>query len=63
MGVLLPVSGIKNRGELVGADKLGGEEQIAIAVKKANKEMHDWINKELKNLGKETYLHKLCDTH
>ncbi|KMT21983.1 transporter substrate-binding domain-containing protein [Clostridium cylindrosporum] len=36
---------------------------IAPAVKKGNKELQDWINKELENLGKEKYLHTLYDKY
>nr|WP_265182915.1 transporter substrate-binding domain-containing protein [Bacillus gaemokensis] len=53
----------KNPGFHLLKDKLGGEEQIAIAVKKGNKEIYDWVNKELETLGKENYLHKLYETH
>ncbi|MGN4821598.1 transporter substrate-binding domain-containing protein [Bacillus cereus group sp. MYBK139-2] len=53
----------KNPGFHLLKDKLGGDDLIAIAVKKGNKEVHDWINKELEKLGKENFLHTLYDKH
>ncbi|BCD21586.1 amino acid ABC transporter substrate-binding protein [Bacillus cereus] len=53
----------KNPGFHLLKDKLGGDDLIAIAVKKDNKEVHDWINKELEKLGKENFLHTLYDKH
>lgn len=53
----------KNPGFHLLKDKLGGDDLIAIAVKKGNKEVHDWVNKELKKLGKENFLHTLYDKH
>ena len=53
----------KNPGFHLLKDKLGGDDLIAIAVKKDNKEMHDWVNKELEKLGKENFLHTLYDKH
>ncbi|MCH4570308.1 transporter substrate-binding domain-containing protein [Bacillus sp. ES1-5] len=53
----------KNPGFHLLKEKLGGDELIAIAVKKGNKEVHDWVNKELEKLGKENYLHTLYDKH
>ncbi len=32
-------------------------------MKKGNKEVHDWVNKELEKLGKENFLHTLYDKH
>ncbi len=53
----------KNPGFHLLKDKLGGDDLIAIAVKKGNKELHDWVNKELEKLGKENFLHTLYDKH
>ena len=53
----------KNPGFHLLKDKLGGDDLIAIAVKKGNKEVHDWVNKELEKLGKENFLHTLYDKH
>ncbi|AAU19779.1 transporter substrate-binding domain-containing protein [Bacillus cereus] len=53
----------KNPGFHLLKDKLGGDDLIAIAVKKGNKEIHDWVNKELEKLGKENFLHTLYDKH
>ncbi|MCU5068447.1 transporter substrate-binding domain-containing protein [Bacillus pacificus] len=53
----------KNPGFHLLKDKLGGDDLIAIAVKKGNKEVHDWVNKELEKLGKENFLHTLYGKH
>ncbi|QAA33089.1 cysteine ABC transporter substrate-binding protein [Clostridium manihotivorum] len=47
-----------NKGFTVGVPTLGSQDTIAPAVKKGNKELLDWINKELENLGKENFIHK-----
>ncbi len=43
--------------------KLEEPSPIAPAVKKGNKELLDWVNKELESLSKEKYLEKLYDLH
>lgn len=48
----------KNPGYTVGVTKLGSQDTIAPAVAKGNKELLDWINKELVTLGKENFVHK-----
>lgn len=48
----------ENAGYTVGISTLGGQDTIAPAVKKGNKELLDWINNELETLGKENYVHK-----
>ncbi|MBK1810199.1 cysteine ABC transporter substrate-binding protein [Clostridium sp. YIM B02505] len=47
-----------NKGFTVGVPTLGSQDTIAPAVKKGNKELLDWINKELENIGKENFVHK-----
>lgn len=47
-----------NPGFTVGVPSLGSQDTIAPAVKKGNKELLDWINKELETLGKENFIHK-----
>lgn len=51
----------ENAGFTVGVATLGGLDTIAPAVKKGNKELLDWINTELENLGKENFIHKAYD--
>lgn len=51
----------KNPGFSVGVTKFGGEDTIAPAVAKGNKELLDWINTELETLGKENFVHKAYD--
>lgn len=48
----------KNPGYTVGITKLGSQDTIAPAVTKGNKELLDWINNDLKSLGKENFVHK-----
>ncbi|NLP42773.1 MAG: transporter substrate-binding domain-containing protein [Veillonellaceae bacterium] len=48
----------ENPGYTVGISTLGNLDTIAPAVKKGNKELQDWINKELEALGKEKFMHK-----
>lgn len=50
-----------NPGFSVGIATLGGQDTIAPAVKKGNKELLDWINSELETLGKENFIHKAYD--
>lgn len=51
----------QNSGFTVGVPSLGGQDTIAPAVKKGNKELLDWINNELAALGKENFIHKAYD--
>lgn len=51
----------QNTGFSVGVPSLGGQDTIAPAVKKGNKELLDWINDELTALGKENFVHKAYD--
>lgn len=51
----------KNPGFSVTIPKFGGEDTIAPAVAKGNKELLDWINSELETLGKENFVHKAYD--
>ncbi|EPR10268.1 cysteine ABC transporter substrate-binding protein [Ruminiclostridium papyrosolvens] len=51
----------QNPGFTVGVPSLGGQDTIAPAVKKGNKELLDWINNELTALGKENFIHKAYD--
>lgn len=48
----------ENPGFTVGVASLGGQDTIAPAVAKGNKELLDWINNELASLGKEKFVHK-----
>lgn len=48
----------ENSGFTVGVATLGGQDTIAPAVTKGNKELLDWINSELTTLGKENFIHK-----
>ncbi|MHC1759543.1 MAG: cysteine ABC transporter substrate-binding protein [Negativicutes bacterium] len=50
-----------NTGFTVGVSTLGSLDTIAPAVKKGNKELLDWINKELETIGKEKFVHKAYD--
>lgn len=49
---------MKNPGYKVGITKLGQADVIAPAVQKGNKELLDYINKEIKELAKENFFHK-----
>lgn len=51
----------ENTGYQVGIPTLGGQDTIAPAVKKGNKELLDWVNTELETLGKEKFIHKAYD--
>lgn len=51
----------QNPGFTVGVPTLGGQDTIAPAVKKGNKELLDWINNELTALGKENFIHEAYD--
>jgi polar amino acid transport system substrate-binding protein len=50
-----------NPGFTVGVPSLGGQDTIAPAVTKGNKELLTWINNELVKLGKEKFIHKAYD--
>jgi len=47
-----------NKGFSVGITKLGDEAVIAPAVRKGNKPLLDYINKELVKLGQEQFFHE-----
>jgi polar amino acid transport system substrate-binding protein len=47
-----------NKGYTVGVPSLGSLDTIAPAVRKGNKELLAWLNGEIKNLGKEKFIHK-----
>ena len=49
---------IENPGYTVGIESLGNLDTINAAVKKGNKDLLDWLNNEIKNLGKEQFFHK-----
>lgn len=49
---------LENKGFKVGIDSLGNVDTIAPAVQKGNKELKDYINKEIKFLAKEKFFHK-----
>jgi polar amino acid transport system substrate-binding protein len=51
----------QNPGFTVGVPTLGGQDTIAPAVKKGNKELLDWINNELAALGEEQFISKAYD--
>ncbi|SFC19114.1 cysteine ABC transporter substrate-binding protein [Clostridium uliginosum] len=46
----------ENKGYNVAMSSLGDQDTIAPAVKKGNKELLDWINNDLKELGKENFI-------
>lgn len=49
---------LNNKGFTVGVESLGEVDTIAPAVTKGNKTLLDWLNTEIKNLGKEEFFHK-----
>lgn len=49
---------LENKGFSVGIDRLGDLETIAPAVQKGNTELLEWLNEEIKTLGKENFFHK-----
>jgi YaeC family lipoprotein len=58
----------ENKGYTVGIDSLGSADTIAPAVTKGNKTLLDWLNEEIRNLGKENFFHEdykatLVDTY
>ena len=48
---------IENPGNVVGIPSLGSQDTIAPAVTKGNKSLLDWLNDEIKSLGKENFFH------
>ncbi len=52
---------LQNKGFTVGIESLGETDYIAAAVQKGDKELLDWINEEIKSLGKEQFFHKNFD--
>jgi len=48
----------RNPGYKCGIESLGSLDAIAPAVKKGNKALLDWVNKEIVELGKENFFHK-----
>lgn len=50
-----------NKGYTVGIEAMGDTDTIAPAVAKGNKSLLDWINDEIKTLGKENFFHKDYD--
>jgi polar amino acid transport system substrate-binding protein len=48
---------LENKGYSVGIESLGSLDTIAPAVQKGNKELLDWINNDIVNLGKEQFFH------
>lgn len=59
---------LQNKGYTVGIPSLGSKDTIAPAVSKGNKTLLNWINNEIKALGKEKFFHKnyektLADTY
>ncbi len=53
----------QNPGFSVGVPSLGGQDTIAPAIKKGNKELLDWINHELAALGEENFIHQAYDAN
>lgn len=49
---------IQNKGFTVGIESIGNTDTIAAAVQKGNTELLDWINEDIKTLGKEQFFHK-----
>lgn len=49
---------LENEGYAVGVESLGNLDTIAPAVQKGNKELLDWLNAEIKELGKEQFFHE-----
>ncbi|SHO47437.1 cysteine ABC transporter substrate-binding protein [Anaerocolumna xylanovorans] len=52
---------LENKGYTVGIDSLGNLDTIAPAVQKGNTELLNWLNEEIKTLGKENFFHKDYD--
>lgn len=49
---------LQNKGYTVGIPSLGSSDSIAPAVTQGNDTLKDWINEEIKTLGKEKFFHK-----
>ncbi len=49
---------MKNKGFSVGINSIGNVDTIAPAVQKGNEELLNWLNEEIKTLGKEQFFHK-----
>ena len=49
---------LENKGFTVGVESLGNIDTIAGAVQKGNQELLNWINEEMKTLGKDNFFHK-----
>ena len=47
----------ENEGYVVGISSLGSQDSIAPAVSKGNSTLLDWLNSEIKSLGKENFFH------
>ena len=52
---------LQSKGYTVGIPSLGSKDTIAPAVTKGNKELLNWLNDEIKKLGKEQFFHKDYD--
>lgn len=52
---------LQTKGYTVGIPSLGSKDTIAPAVSKGNKPLLDWLNEEIKKLGKEQFFHKDYD--
>lgn len=52
---------LENKGYTVGIESLGNLDTIAPAVQKGNTELLNWLNEEIKTLGKESFFHKDYD--
>ena len=52
---------LQSKGYTVGIPSLGSQDTIAPAVTKGNKELLNWLNDEIKKLGKEQFFHKDYD--
>ncbi len=52
---------LENKGYTVGIESLGNLDTIAPAVQKGNTELLNWLNEEIKTLGKENFFHKAYD--
>lgn len=48
---------LQNEGYTVGIPSLGSQDTIAPAVTKGNTTLLDWLNEEIKSLGKEQFFH------
>lgn len=48
---------LENKGYVVGIPSLGSQDTIAPAVSKGNSTLLDWLNEEIKTLGKENFFH------